>query len=215
MLGNSEGRLGPGGRLLLERETRLFRVTWAAARALLRPLFCFRVEGIERFPAGPAVLVANHPSALDPLFLAAAVPERMLFLAAAEFFALPAVGWAMRTYGCIPVRRGEADSAAVRGALLALADGRKVAIFPEGRISPQPAPGHRGAALLASRAGVPVVPVAIVGTGRVFPLGARFPRPGRVVVRIGPPIPPPSAERASQDAATEAAMAWIHAHSAR
>ncbi len=197
------------------REPRLFRVTWAAVRALLRPFFCFRVEGIERFPPGAAVLVANHPSALDPLFLAAAVPERMLFLAAAEFFALPAVGWAMRTYGCIPVRRGEVDPAAVRGALLALAAGRKVAVFPEGRISPEPARGQRGAALLASRAGVPMVPVAIVGTGRVFPLGAWFPRPGRVVVRIGPPLPPPSDERASQDAATEAAMAWIHAHSAR
>ncbi|MDQ7839731.1 MAG: lysophospholipid acyltransferase family protein [bacterium] len=186
-------------------------------RALLRPLFCFRVEGLERFPAGPAVLVANHPSALDPLFLAAAVSERLLFLAAAEFFALPAVGWAMRTYGCIPVRRGEVDSGAVREALRALAAGRKVAVFPEGRVTPHPdgRPGLRGAALLASRATVPLIPFAIAGTGRVFPLGAWFPRPGRVAVRIGPPLPPPGAERASQDAATEAAMTWIHAHSAR
>jgi 1-acyl-sn-glycerol-3-phosphate acyltransferase len=201
----------------LPRETRLFRAWWVAVRALLRPLFCFRAEGLERLPAGPAVLVANHPSALDPLFLAAAVPERLVFLAAAEFLALPAVGWAMRTYGCIPVRRGEVDSRAVRGALLALEAGRKVAVFPEGRVTPHPdgRPGLRGAALLAARAGVPVVPVAIAGTGRVFPLGAWFPRPGRVAVRIGPPLPPPDAERASQDAATEAAMAWIHAHSAR
>ncbi len=161
------------------------------------------------------MVVANHPSALDPLFLAAALPERLLFLAAAEFFTLPLVGWAMRTYGCIPVRRGEADSAAVRGALLALGAGRKVAIFPEGRISPQPAPGHRGAALLAARAGVPVVPVAMVGTGRVFPLGAWLPRPGRVSVRIGPPIPPPGATRSPQEGAIEAAMAWIRAHVAR
>jgi len=195
----------------------MFRAAWVAVRTLLRPLFCFRVEGLERFPAGPAVLIANHPSALDPLFLAAAVPERLLFLAAAEFFALPAVGWVMRTYGSIPVRRGEVDAAAVRGALLALEGGRKVAVFPEGRVTPQPdgRPVHRGAALLAARAGVPMVPVAIAGTGRVFPLGAWFPRPGRVTVRIGPPLPPPGAERASQDAATEAAMAWIHAHSAR
>lgn len=196
-------------------ETWLFRATRGAVRALLRPLFCFRVEGLEHFPAGPAVLVANHPSAVDPLFLAAAVPERLLFMAAAEFFALPALGWAMRTYGCIPVRRGEVDSAAVREALLALAAGRKVAIFPEGRVSPEPATGQRGAALLASRARVPVVPVAISGTGRVFPLGARFPRPGRVAVRIGLSLPPPGAGRAAQDEVTAAAMAWIQAHSAR
>lgn len=186
-------------------------------RALLRLLFRFRVEGLEHLPAGPAVLVANHPSALDPLFLAAAVPDRLLFLAAAEFFALPAVGWAMRIYGCIPVRRGEVDAAAVRGALLALEGGRKVAVFPQGRVTPHPngRPGLRGAALLASRAGVPVVPIALAGTGRVFPLGAWLPRPGRVAVRIGPPLSPPGAERASQNAATEAAMAWIHAHSWR
>lgn len=195
----------------------MFRASWIAVRAFIRPLFCFRVEGLERLPSGPAILVANHPSALDPLFLAAAVPERLLFLAAAEFLVLPAVGWAMRTYGCIPVRRGEVDSAAVRGALLALEGGRKVAVFPEGRVTPHPdgRTGLRGAALLASRAGVPVVPVAIAGTARVFPLGAWFPRPGRVTVRIGPPLPPPDAERASQKVATEEAMAWIHAHSAR
>lgn len=157
--------------------------------------------------------MANHPSALDPLFLAAAVPERLLFLAAAEFLALPAVGWAMRTYGCIPVRRGEVDSAAIRQALLALAAGRKVAVFPQGRVTPHPngRPGMRGAALLASRAGVPVVPVALAGTGRVFPLGAWLPRPGRVAVRIGPPLPPPPRDRAQQDHITAEAMSWVHA----
>lgn len=190
-------------------------MAWHAVRAVLRLTFRFRVEGLEHYPSGPAVLVANHPSAMDPLVLAAAVPERLVFVAAGEFLALRAVGWAMRTYGCIPVRRGEVDAAAVRGALAALAGGRKIAVFPEGRISPEPAAGRRGAALLAARAGVPVVPVAIAGTVRIFPLGAWLPRPGRVVVRIGPPLPPPGAERASQDAATAAAMAWIRAHSAR
>ncbi|MDR7486890.1 MAG: lysophospholipid acyltransferase family protein [Armatimonadota bacterium] len=179
--------------------------------ALLRVLFSFRVEGLERYPAGAAVLVANHPSALDPLFIAAAVPDRVLFLAAGEFLALPAVGWAMRTYGCIPVRRGEVETDAVREALLALTAGRKVGVFPEGRVSPQPRPPRRGAALLAARAGAPITPVALIGTGRVFPLGARLPRPGRVVVRVGPALPPPADSRGAQEAAIAEAMAWIRA----
>jgi 1-acyl-sn-glycerol-3-phosphate acyltransferase len=169
------------------------------------------VEGLEHYPAEPAVIVANHPSALDPLFLAAAVPERVLFIAAEEFLSLPAVGWVMRTYGCITVRRGEVDAGAIREALRALAAGRKVVVFPEGRVSPQPRQGRRGAALLAARARVPVVPVAMLGTGRVFPLGARLPRPARVTVRVGPPLPPPPPDRAQQDHITAEAMSWIHA----
>lgn len=195
------------------RETSLFRLAHVIVPALLRALFRFRVEGLERYPSGPAVLVANHPSALDPLFLAAAVPDRVLFLAAEEFLALRLVGWVMRTYGCIPVRRGEVDLGAVREALRALADGRKVVVFPEGRVTPHPdgRPGFRGATLLAARAQAPVVPVAVLGSGRAFPLGARVPRPARVVVRVGPSLPPPSPDRAHQDRTTAAVMSWIYA----
>lgn len=197
------------------RETLLFQVTRWVVRAALRGLFRFRVEGVEHYPAGPAVVVANHPSALDPLFIAAAVPERILFVGAAEFLAMPVVGWAMRTYGCIPVRRGEIDLSVIRESVCALRAGRKVAIFPEGRVTPEPGPLHRGAALIAARAGAPIVPVAVCGTDRVFPLGARVPRPGRVRVRIGspqPPGPPAAVEQAALAAANEAlaaAMAWV------
>lgn len=197
------------------RETSLFRLAHVIVPALLRALFRFRVEGLEHYPSGPAVIVANHPSALDPLFIAAAVPDRVLFLAAEEFLALRLVGWVMRTYGCIPVRRGEVDPGAVREALRALADGKKVAIFPEGRVTPHPdgRPGFRGAALLAARAQVPMVPVALLGSDRAFPLGAWVPRPARVGVRVGRPLPPPPLDRAGQDRATAAAMAWVWAQS--
>ncbi len=192
------------------RETILFRLTRASVSGLLRVLFRFRVEGREHYPAGPAVIVANHPSALDPLFIAAAVPERLLFIAAEEFTIQGAVGWAMRTYGCIPVRRGQIDVSAIREPLQALRDGRKVAVFPEGGITPQPRPPQRGAALIAARAGVPIVPAAIKGTDRVFPLGARVPRPGRVHLRFGPPIAAPPDDTAAQEAAVAGAMAWVH-----
>lgn len=167
------------------------------------------MEGLESYSRGPAVIVANHPSALDALFLAAALPERVLFIGAEEFLAMWAVGWAMRTYGCIPVRRGEVDLAAIREALRALRDGRKVVVFPEGQVSPQPGLLHRGAALIAAQAGVPIAPASIDGTSRVFPLGARLPRPARVRVRFGPIQPAPTPSRAAQDAALAAAMAWV------
>ncbi len=176
---------------------------------LLRLLFDLRLTGARELPGGPAVVVANHPSATDPIFLAVALPERILFLGAAEYLSWPLVGWVMRAYGCIPLRRGAVDSHAIREALDALASGRRLAVFPEGRITPKPGPGRRGAALIASRARVPMVPVALIGTGRVFPLGARLPRPGRVEVRIGPALPPPGESRAAQEEATALAMAWI------
>lgn len=198
------GRRRPG-------RTLLFRVARKALLGLFRLLFRFRVEGLARLPAGPAVIVANHASALDPLFIGVALPERVLFVAAEEFLTMPAVGWAMRAYGCIPVRRGEVDSSAVREALAALADGFKVGVFPEGQVSPSPGPLRRGAGLLASRARVPIAPVVLIGVDRVFPLGARLPRPARVEVRIGDPLPAPEPTHAAQEAAVAAAMAWIRA----
>jgi len=196
-------------RLPWPQETRLFWVTYFVVRTLLRILFRFRVEGLEHYPAGPAVIVANHPSALDALFLAAALPERVLYIGAEEFLAMWGVGWAMRTYGCIPVRRGEVDLSAIRGSLRALQDGRKVVVFPEGQVSPQPGPLHRGAALIAAHARVPIAPAAIQGTGRVFPLGARVPRLERVSVRFGPPHPVSKDSRDDLEAAVAAAMAWV------
>ncbi|MDR7554483.1 MAG: lysophospholipid acyltransferase family protein [Armatimonadota bacterium] len=193
-------------------ESRWFWLVHRAVRGLLRVYVRLHVEGREHYPAGPAVLVANHRSALDPLFVAAAVPERILFVAAAEFLEWRGIGWVMRAYGCIPVRRGEVDLPAVRQAVRALAAGRKVGVFPEGRVTPHPLPPHRGAALIAARARVLLVPVAVAGSARVFPLGARVPRPGAVRVRFGPPLPPPAQTREAMDAALAATMAWIGQH---
>ncbi|MDR7457917.1 MAG: lysophospholipid acyltransferase family protein [Armatimonadota bacterium] len=202
--------------LVVPRLTPLFCATRLLVRGLLRLWVRFRVEGIGRYPAGPAVIVANHPSALDPMFIAAAVPDRVLFLAAREFLAWPLVGWAMRAYGCIPVRRGGVDTGAVRLALRALAAGVKVGVFPEGRVSPTPGPLRPGAGMLAAVAGVPLLPVAVIGSGRAFPLGARYPRPARVIVKIGATLPPPGAgggggRGQGREAPVGEAMAWVFA----
>jgi 1-acyl-sn-glycerol-3-phosphate acyltransferase len=196
------------------RVTVAFRAVRYLVRAVLRVFFRFRVEGLDGYPSGSAVLVANHPSALDPLFVAAAVPDRVLFIAAAEFLSWPVLGWAMKAYGCIPVRRGEVDASAVRAAVRALAAGVKVGVFPEGQVAPEPLPVRRGAGVIAARAGVRVVPVAVIGSDRVFPIGALVPRPGRVTVRIGLPQTVASSGREGREAATAAAIQWIRAQRA-
>jgi 1-acyl-sn-glycerol-3-phosphate acyltransferase len=196
------------------RLTPLFRVTRVLVRALCAILFRLRVEGLELYPRGGALLVVNHPSAFDPAMVAVSVPDRVLFMAAEEYLEMPVVGWMMRAYGCIPVKRGAADTSAIRTALWGLAQGFRVCVFPEGQISPHPRPPQRGAALIAARAGVPVVPIAVIGSGNVFPLGARWPRFARVTVRVGPALPPPGPGSEAQTQTLDAAMRWIYAQTA-
>lgn len=190
-------------------ETPLYRLARVVVVPLLKLLFRFRVEGLDRYPDGPVVIVANHLSALDPLLMAAAVPERVLMVGAAEYLRIPFVGWVMRTYGCIPVRRGEADLSAIKDSVRALQDGRKVVIFPEGRISPEPAPPQRGAAVVAARARVGFLPAAIVGSDRAYPMGARMIRPVRVSVSFGPLHQPYGTTPHDYEAALAGAMMWV------
>jgi len=192
------------------RLTLLFRVVRGLVRLLFVLLLRLRVEGLEHYPAGGAMLVVNHPSALDPVLVAAVVPDRVLFMAAEEYLEAPVLGWMMRAYGCIPVKRGAVDTSAIRGALWGLAQGFRVCVFPEGQISPQARTPQRGAALIAARARVPIVPIAVIGSGNVFPLGARWPRLARVTVRVGPALPPPGAGQDAQSAALVAEMGWIY-----
>jgi len=192
------------------RQTLLYRLAYRTVRFLLHLGFGFRVEGVEHIPPGGALVVANHPSALDPVVLAAALPRRALFIGAAEFLSMPLAGWAMRAYGTIPVRRGRIDLAVVREAVRALEAGVLVAIFPEGRISPDGGSPKAGAGILAARAGVPTVPAAILGTARALPLGRYLPRLSRVRVVFGPPLPPPpAADRAAAHRLVEEALGWV------
>lgn len=195
---------------MVPRETPLYRLTYHTVRLLLRLFFGFRIEGAAHIPPGPALIVANHPSAFDPVVLGAALPRRALFVGAAEFLTMPLVGWAMRAYGTIPVRRGQVDLSVVKEAVRALEAGALVAIFPEGRVSPEGGALKPGAGVIAARAGVPTVPAAILGTARALPLGHYIPRPARVRVIFGPPLPPPPpGDRAAADQMVEEALSWV------
>lgn len=147
-----------------------------------------RVVGAENLPQTGFVLGANHVSNLDPFAISwGFFPRRQLrFMAKAELFN-PWLGWAMRGVGAFPVRRGEADADALRTALTLLRNGGIIAMFPEGtrrqsgkkkKFAPEP---HAGTARIALNAGVPLIPVGVVGTDRLLSLN-------RIGVAYGPAI---------------------------
>jgi 1-acyl-sn-glycerol-3-phosphate acyltransferase len=182
-------------------------------RGILRLGFGLEVTGVENMPAdGPVILAVNHRSQIDPVVLAAAVPRRCTFLAAAEVLTLPILGALIRPFRVVPVRRGRFDRGAIEECLARLDRGEVLVIFPEGKISPdgRPQPSHDGLAFLAGRASVPIVPVGIAGTYEVWPLGTRMPRRGRITVRVGEAIVPARAlARREQSALTARVMEAI------
>lgn len=152
-----------------------------------------RVEGLEHAPRqGAYILVSNHCSNLDPPFIGAAVGHHtgrvIHFMAKDEISHWPLVGWLAHSSGVFFVRRGVGDRAAQRIAVGHLAAGRPIGLFPEGTRSRdgQLREAKSGAALIAMRSGVPLLPVGITGSGRIFPGRSRWPHRTRVDIRIGP-----------------------------
>jgi 1-acyl-sn-glycerol-3-phosphate acyltransferase len=163
-------------------------------------LFRVRAVGLERIPDGPAILAANHISALDGPILAIVTGRRRRrmtrYLVAAEFFANPWVGWVLRISGQIPVRRGARDAGAIDDAIRTVRGGGLAGIFPEGTVNPSVDGLQRirkGAARISLAAGAPVVPVGIWGSHERWPrAGLRTSRPFRtpVVLAFGDAIRP-------------------------
>jgi len=154
-----------------------------------------KVHGLEHVPLeGAYLLVANHASNLDPPFTGWAVGHQtgrvIHYLAKMEIRSWPVVGFLAKAAGVIFVRRGEGDRAAQRLAMGALADGLPIAIFPEGTrsLDGRMREAKAGAALIAMRAGVPILPVGIAGTHRIFPGRSRWPHRSRITIRIGEPF---------------------------
>jgi 1-acyl-sn-glycerol-3-phosphate acyltransferase len=155
------------------------------------PPWRLSVEG--RWPAeGGYVVVANHQSILDILLLSH-VPHEMKWIAKEELFRVPWVGWMLRMSGDIGLRRGERDSGleALGRARAHLARGVPVMIFAEGTRSRDGRllPFKSGAFRLAIEAGVPVLPIAVNGTGAGMPKGSPWVRPCSAWARILPPVP--------------------------
>jgi 1-acyl-sn-glycerol-3-phosphate acyltransferase len=160
-------------------------------RLIFRPV----IEGRANVPKqGPCILAVNHLSALDSFVVPLAAPRPVTFLAKAEYFTQPGFkGWVTRSLltgvDAIPVERSghRAAQESLETALAVLAEGRAFGIHPEGTRSRDGRiyRGRTGVAWLALASGAPVVPVAVLGTDRVQPVGTRIPRLGRVTVRFG------------------------------
>jgi len=152
-----------------------------------------RVEGLEKLRAGSGyVLVANHSSYMDTPAVLAHIPLQFRFFAKSELFRIPLLGGHLRRAGHLPVVRDNPRASLKslsEGARLVRERGISVALFPEGGRSPERLEEFKeGAAYLAIKAGVPAVPMGILGTRQVLPIGSVHVRPHGVTLRIGDPI---------------------------
>lgn len=164
------------------------------AGRLVPVLFRTRVIGAEHVPPGGAVLAGNHVSYMDPILLWCAGPRPVHFMAKRELWDSRFFGWALDRFWAFPVTRGEPDRSAISKATELLKAGELVGVFPEGTRAGADTDdlgtAHGGAAFFALRADVPIVPMAFVGTERVWPRGQRWPKLRRVSITFGEPILP-------------------------
>lgn len=162
-------------------------------------------------PEPPFVVASNHHSFLDALLVGAALGTKVRFLALVDLFGnYRWLDYALELFDAIPLERGVVPLGPMRAALDHLSDGGVVALFPEGTRRWEFDPGRLrpGAAWLAARLGVPLVPVAIVGTDRVLGVDNRLQR-GRVRVTVGPPLLGAGADRAAVDSLIERWGLWV------
>jgi len=152
-----------------------------------------KTNGWAPLPAhGPAILIANHTCGIDHLVLQAGCHRVLGFIIAREYYDWSLIHWFCKLVGCIPVNRDGRDVQAIRAALRALGDGSVLVIFPEGQITPSSGrvlgPILPGAAYVAVRAGVPVIPAFIRGTPETNQIGESLKTPSQAVVTFGGPI---------------------------
>ena len=157
-----------------------------------------RITGLERLPPGPCVIVANHASYVDGLLLKGFLPPRFSFVIKGEMRRIPLVHFLLRRAGAHFVERagGSAACRDLRAFVRAARKGTALGFFPEGTFVAAPGmlPFKPGAFLVAIKARLPVVPIAIRGTRRMLPAGRALPRPSCLEFELLPPIAPGDAE---------------------
>jgi 1-acyl-sn-glycerol-3-phosphate acyltransferase len=205
-----------------------YRLVKSVLATVFRVVYRPTVTGVENIPAdGPVILASNHLSFVDSMVIPVMVPRRVAFLAKSDYFTGTGVKgtlsrWWFEGFGMIPVDRDDTRSAqaSLDAALAVLSAGGAFGIYPEGTRSRDGRlyRGRTGVAWLAMSSGAPVVPVAVIGTDKLQPVGTRLPRPAKVVIRFGTPIDLAgrfagvAAGRARREA-TDEIMTAIHAMS--
>jgi 1-acyl-sn-glycerol-3-phosphate acyltransferase len=194
--------MGTVGQNIIDAGEREAMWYWLFKYILLGPLLSLlgrpKVEGLEYVPSsGPVILASNHLAVMDSFFLPLVVRRRITFLAKSEYFTGTGLkGWFSRWFftaaGQVPIDRTDADAAqaALTTAQRLLGEGKLLGMYPEGTRSPDGRlyKGKTGLGRLALETGVPVIPVAMIGTDVVNPPGTTMLRFGRVTVRFGKPM---------------------------
>ncbi len=184
-----QGRTTLGVRLL--RGTLLF---------LMRILFRIEHSGLENIPAeGPLLIVANHNTYFDPFWIAVRIYRATRFMAWDKIFKLPVAGALFRWLGAFPVSLENPESSAFKSSVRILRAGEALMIFPEGGRSPDGnlLPFKEGAAHLALKLGIPILPVVVHGGAGVWGPGMHFPMPRKVRVEYLPAVHPDQFEKST------------------
>jgi 1-acyl-sn-glycerol-3-phosphate acyltransferase len=169
----------------------ILRYGWASFQFYMRGYHAVQSFGPCTLPvAGPAILVCNHLSGLDPFILQSCCSRLIVWMMAREYYEIPTMRWFFRTINAIPVDRRGRDLAATRSAIRALEAGRILGIFPQGRIGEngEDVPFQTGVAMVAVKTGVGVYPAYIEGSVRDTGMVEAFVYPQRVTVTFGNPV---------------------------
>lgn len=162
---------------------------------ILRTYCRMSVSGAQHVPeVGPFVLAPVHRSFIDTPIASGCTRRRLRFMGKDSMWRTKPFGWTLSALGAFPVTRGSADREAIMRAIGVLQSGEPLVLFPEGerKSGPEVQPLRDGAAYVACKAGVPIVPVGIGGSERVLGKGMKFMFPRKIVVMIGDPIHPPA-----------------------
>ena len=187
------------------------------ARAYFKLFHQYEALGKEHLPPNPPVfVVTNHVSLLDvPAFALADHYTGSRLVAKESLLRIPVLKQILHAWGAIPVARDGRDSSALRGVLTALKEGRLVAIAAEGTRNSEGKLGETNPvlarlAIQASASGIPLIPLAAVGTYQCLPRGAWFPRPGKIKALIGPQFDLSYLKSRPKDEAIQEAQRVIH-----
>jgi len=173
-------------------------IVYQLVRALIglvsRTYWRLTIEGRENVPATGAFVVAPvHRSFIDFALVSGITRRRMRYMGKDSLWKVSLFGRLISALGAFPVRRGAADREALRRSIEVVERGEPLVLFPEGtrRFGPTIEHLFDGAAYVATRAGVPVVPVGIGGSERAMQKGKRLPRPVKIHIVVGKPLHPP------------------------
>src|SRR3989338_1219337 len=159
--------------------------------SLFKLYFRLESQGVVNVPEkGSAIIVANHSSFIDALFIAATVPRKIGFMMLQSIYKKPVLNWFCRVTTCIPVPDNESGYQSLRRAIEFLKNKNLLCIFPEGRRSDDGKlkEAKTGTVFIALKTGVPVIPAGIIGNFRAYSRHHLIPRPYRIIVRYGKPI---------------------------